>query len=722
MDNKVKINGILVKKIPVSKRIDKNDYEVNISVSNPDKSRYKIIAKIANRVMGEVPSNSPIKVDFLYNEAYANDMSDKTVVVLRIIVQVYDTETDKVVLSKKQDYHMEEKNKEFIPQYEQPGTAVDNSILGYWTKSKKVANVEGPFTAADCKIKVAEVKIGERYYFRATPNVKVQPPEVLAVKWQYRYDDGELKSFNYATETAVGNNNVMSCIFSKTPSQIQVYAFFKSPSDTAMVSFGVEGAAAVADTPAAQAPPATDSGGCPNCKTLTKEELKKMFPSASESTLNEVVAAFNEVNQALEINTCKRKAHFFAQVREESGASLTAKEAESLNYSTRRLKDGDYVSGNGWAKDATNGGHYTSGTWKKTPFSYFKDHPKEAGLYGRKDLDRYGDAGIQKADQVAIANRVYANRNGNGDIASGDGWRYRGKGHIQLTGKDKYKLVNNKLKEKKINLTITADNVNSNTEGIKASMAYWNASGLNALADGSADGKTVDAITAVINKKTDSYKNRRSHFTKAMTVFKVGLCGKESSVNTGTAPATTNNGSGILAEMKKIVDGHIPYSQDGPRASLEPKGLANLDCSETVGIYLYKLGVMPKLVAIATVSMTTQSDFRKAIGSDNIDWVSGSASSDFKPKKGDVFVWRRSSDGVGHTGIVYDYDESKDLVTILEAIGKVGSADETTNVNNGGYSGKGCSRTAVYKRSGKALAGHAGWKGYFRPKNITNSL
>lgn len=61
------------------------------------------------------------------------------------------------------------------------------------------------------------------------------------------------------------------------------------------------------------------------------------------------------------------------------------------------------------------------------------------------------------------------------------------------------------------------------------------------------------------------------------------------------------------------------------------------------------------------------------------------------------------------------------LVTILEAIGNVGSADETTNVNNGGYSGKGNSRTAVYKRPGKALASHKGWKGYFRPKKYTKN-
>lgn len=178
-------------------------------------------------------------------------------------------------------------------------------------------------------------------------------------------------------------------------------------------------------------------------------------------------------------------------------------------------------------------------------------------------------------------------------------------------------------------------------------------------------------------------------------------------------------GTGVLDEMKALVDKNIPYSQTGERASLQPEGLKNLDCSETVGIYLYKLGVMPTLVAIHTGLMTTEQNFRRAIRSDNIDLVPGSNQSNFKPRRGDIFVWRK---GAGHTGIVYDYDATKDLVTILEAIGNVGSADEATNRNNGGDAKKGCSRTAVYKRTGKALFAHGGWVGYFRPKNFARNL
>jgi len=176
-------------------------------------------------------------------------------------------------------------------------------------------------------------------------------------------------------------------------------------------------------------------------------------------------------------------------------------------------------------------------------------------------------------------------------------------------------------------------------------------------------------------------------------------------------------GGGVLEEMKKIADTHIKYSQEGDRSTDTAKGWEALDCSEFVMRYLHKLGVLENTKSMSTLNMVSETEFRKAIGNNNIDF----AGSNIIPQRGDIFVWRKS-DGKGHTGIVYKYDEGKDLVTIIESIGSAGSADETTNKNNGGETVTDCTRTSVYKRTGGALSAHIGWKGYFRPKNYTKTL
>jgi hypothetical protein len=183
---------------------------------------------------------------------------------------------------------------------------------------------------------------------------------------------------------------------------------------------------------------------------------------------------------------------------------------------------------------------------------------------------------------------------------------------------------------------------------------------------------------------------------------------------------------GVLEEMKTIADSHRPYLQETNknRTADTEAGLAKMDCSEFVSRYLHKLGITKNIIYMTTANMVSENAFRKIIENDNIDLVRGSLLSDFKPKKGDIFAWGYTKDGswAGHTGIVYDYDEIDDIVTILEAVGSHGAVSENDQVKNGGYSGKGCTRTAKYGRLKGALYGHTGWHGYFRPKNFTKTL
>ncbi|MFH7013128.1 glycoside hydrolase family 19 protein [Flavobacterium sp. FlaQc-52] len=102
------------------------------------------------------------------------------------------------------------------------------------------------------------------------------------------------------------------------------------------------------------------------------------------------------------VNTPLRIAHFLAQLAHESGNFTRM--VENLNYTPK-------------------------GLLSTSPFN---------SRLTIAEAQKYGRTADHKANQQMIANIGYANKNGNGNIASGDGWRYRGRGFIQLTGKANY--------------------------------------------------------------------------------------------------------------------------------------------------------------------------------------------------------------------------------------------------------------------------------------------
>lgn len=233
--------------------------------------------------------------------------------------------------------------------------------------------------------------------------------------------------------------------------------------------------------------------GCPRCCALiTVDQISGLFSGGSAANLAAAVAAFNEAFMKFSVNKCLRKAHFFAQCREEVGSNLTL--AESLNYKSTALGD----------------------------FSYFQRHPEEAELYGRVD----GKNG-HPADQEAIANRAYGNRLGNGDVASGDGWQFRGKGFIHLTGRETYQLTQNEMDAKYPGHGLdimTGSDVTSMRGGMISALAYWSWKHCNNPSDGGDADANVDAVTAIVNKHTKSYAARRTHFGTTKVSFKVAEC------------------------------------------------------------------------------------------------------------------------------------------------------------------------------------------------------
>ncbi len=190
---------------------------------------------------------------------------------------------------------------------------------------------------------------------------------------------------------------------------------------------------------------------------LALDKLKGKVPDA-------VIAQIPEVVQKFDINSALRLAHFLAQCGHESAGFKAT--SENLNYSADGLK-------------------------------------KIFGKYFPGDLaDSYA------RQPAKIGARVYANRMGNGDEASGEGYIYRGRGYIQLTGKSNYTQFGSAIGT---DLLSQPDRVASEFALLSAAW-FWNSRNLNQLADGGAGTDVITAITKKVNGGTIGLDDRTSHF------------------------------------------------------------------------------------------------------------------------------------------------------------------------------------------------------------------
>jgi putative chitinase len=151
------------------------------------------------------------------------------------------------------------------------------------------------------------------------------------------------------------------------------------------------------------------------------------------------------------INTPERLAHFLGQCHHESGGFKFT--TENTNYSDVGLK--------------------------KRFNKYFKD----------KDISKYA------RNPEKIANVVYANRMGNGDEASGDGFRFRGRGYIQLTGKNNYKAFDKFVDD---DIVLNPDLVATRYPLLTAAW-FWDVNDLNEICDKGVNKSTIFAVTKKVN-------------------------------------------------------------------------------------------------------------------------------------------------------------------------------------------------------------------------------
>ena len=198
---------------------------------------------------------------------------------------------------------------------------------------------------------------------------------------------------------------------------------------------------------------------------MVKEMVKILFPATKN--IDEVVGIIDKYRMKFGLNTDMRLAQFLAQVREEVGPEFKVIR-ESLNYS------------------------------EQAALKVFKQ-------LSVADAEKYArDEDTPKANQEAIANLVYANRLGNGAADSGDGWKYRGAGCLQITGKSNFAEVQKRC------VKYAGKEMDPNTlEGfIVFGMSFW----IWQDCYKAADTGDADKVTAIINKHTESYAKRKEYF------------------------------------------------------------------------------------------------------------------------------------------------------------------------------------------------------------------
>ena len=195
-------------------------------------------------------------------------------------------------------------------------------------------------------------------------------------------------------------------------------------------------------------------------------KLKGHVPETVLTQLPDTMAKF-------ELNTPLRLAHFLAQAGHESGGFKAVN--ENLNYGAKGLR---------------------------SIFGKYFPNDQKALLYERKP--------------EKIANLVYGGRMGNGAEATGEGWKFRGRGYIQLTGKANYTDFDKVVPE---NLMEQPDLVSTKYPLLSAAW-FFHKNGLHKLADNGADDSVVTQITKRVNGGTIGLADRIKHFKEYYSLLK----------------------------------------------------------------------------------------------------------------------------------------------------------------------------------------------------------
>lgn len=201
---------------------------------------------------------------------------------------------------------------------------------------------------------------------------------------------------------------------------------------------------------------------------LTQAILKKVFPKAK--TPKKLFEAMDELFPKYSVDTPERIAGFLAQCGHESGGFRFVE--ENLNYSAKAL---DSVFG-----------------------KYFKNGERDAKEYARKP--------------EKIANVVYGNRMGNGDEDSGDGWQFKGRGYIQLTGRNNYTSFAESVD---MDLDECIDYLKTPKGALESALWFWDTNKLNKYCDK----HDVKGMTKRVNGGYNGLEDREEKWEKVLDLL-----------------------------------------------------------------------------------------------------------------------------------------------------------------------------------------------------------
>ena len=217
---------------------------------------------------------------------------------------------------------------------------------------------------------------------------------------------------------------------------------------------------------------------------ITREMLRRIWSdprNVSDSVLDVVAEEFSNKFEVCNINTKNRLCHFFAQIYQEVGPTFNLN--EGFNYRPQVLID---------------------------KFAYYRNHPQDA------QTDGY-IPGRQAANKQNIANRAYGGREGNDNIASGDGWRYRGRGMKQLTFKNNYRSFTNyheRVWGERVDFESTPDLLVETVYAARSALYFWDQNNLFSRADNGISRAVSDSITRIVNLYDDHYEDRHNNLIR----------------------------------------------------------------------------------------------------------------------------------------------------------------------------------------------------------------